>query len=418
MNNIIDELKARGLINNFSNEEEIRELFKTPQTIYCGFDPSASSMHIGNFVAISVLMRFQQFGHRVIAVVGGATGMIGDPSGKSKERNLQGEEVLMKNTECLKAQLSRFFDFSDDKKAMLLNNYDWTKNLTVLEYLRDFGKFFNINYMLSKDIISSRLEAGISYTEFSYMILQSMDFLYLHDKYGVSCQIGGGDQWGNLTSGLELIRKVKGPEEKVGCLTTNLITRSDGKKFGKSEDGALFLDENLTSPYKLYQFFINQADEDAVKYLKVFTFLSLEEISEIEREHLANLGARIAQKALAYEVTKIIHGKEKADHAKQMTELLFTEQYNLLSEKELLDVFGKTLVKVENNQKLEDVLLAANVAPSKREARTLITGNSISLNGVKHTDPNEIINDLQCLNNKFIVLKKGKKFFFLIEIAK
>ena len=416
MENVIEELKARGLINNFSNEEELIEMFKTPQTIYCGFDPSASSMHIGNFVAISVLMRFLQYGHKVIAVVGGATGMIGDPSGKSKERNLQGEETLRKNSQCLKDQLGRFLPFGDESKAILLDNYDWTKDLSVLDFLRDYGKYFNINYMLSKDIISSRLEAGISYTEFSYMILQSLDFLYLHDNYGVSCQIGGGDQWGNLTAGLELIRKVRGPEEKVGCITMNLITRSDGKKFGKSEDGALFLDENLTSPYKLYQFFINQADEDAVKYLKVFTFLSLDKINEIEREHLANLGQRVAQKVLAFEVTKIIHGEEKAKHAVQMSEILFQEKYSSLSENELLDVFGKNLVDVTGGSKLEDILIEANVAPSKREARTLITGNSISLNGVKNTDPNAIIDNGLAIHNNLIVLKKGKKFFYLLRL--
>jgi tyrosyl-tRNA synthetase len=417
MENIVDELKARGLINNFSNEEEIRELLSTPQTVYCGFDPSAASMHIGNFVPISILMRFIQYGHRVIAVVGGATGMIGDPSGKSKERNLQGEDTLRHNTECLKQQLSRFLDFSHSSKALLLDNYDWTKNLTVLDYLRDYGKFFSINYMLSKDIVSSRLEAGISYTEFSYMILQSMDFLKLHDEYNCNIQIGGGDQWGNLTAGLELIRKVKGPEEKVGVMTMNLITRSDGKKFGKSEDGALFLDENLTSPYKMYQFFINQADEDAVKYLKVFTFISLDEIAEIEKEHLANLGQRIAQKRLAFEVVKIIHGEEKANEAKMMSEVLFTDEFSKLTEKEMLEIFEKTMVDVKENSKLEDILIDGKVCDSKREARQLITGNSISLNNKKVTDPNFIVNKEDTLLGKYIVLKKGKKYFFLLRFA-
>lgn len=255
MANIIDDLNYRGLIKDYSNEEEIRELLSTPQTIYCGFDPSASSMHIGNFVMIATLMRLQRAGHRIIAVVGGGTGMIGDPSGKSKERNLQTEEGVKQNTLAIKAQLERFLDLSDPNKGILLNNYDWLSKISLLEYLRDYAKYFNINYMLAKDIISSRLEVGISLTEFTYMTLQSIDFLKLHRDYNCNIQIGGSDQWGNLTAGLDLIRKLDGADQKVGCMTSHLITRSDGKKFGKSEDGALFLDPKLTSPYKLYQFF-------------------------------------------------------------------------------------------------------------------------------------------------------------------
>lgn len=416
MKNIIDELKARGLINNFSNEEEIRELFNTPQTIYCGFDPSASSMHIGNFVMIETLMRFQQYGHRVIAVAGGATGMIGDPSGKSSERNLQSEDVLFKNTENIKNQLQKFIDFSDPKKGIMLNNYDWIKDIHILDFLRDYGKHFSINYMLSKDIVASRLDAGISYTEFSYMILQSLDFLHLHDTFGCNVQIGGGDQWGNLTAGLELIRKVKGSDEKVGAMTLNLITRSDGKKFGKSEDGALFLDKNMTSPYKLYQFFMNSTDEDAVRYLKVFTFLTIEEINDIEREHLASLGQRIAQKRLAFEVVKIVHGQEAADEAVKMSNVLFTGEFSSLTEEEIKEIFGNNIVKIDEILKLEDLLISAKVCNSKREARELISGNSVSINGNKITDSNMVITKDICLFGKFIILKKGKKNYFLIEL--
>src|SRR5574344_2996381 len=298
---IIEDLLQRGLLDNFSSKENVSELLKTKQTIYCGFAPSACSLQLGNFVMISVLARLQRAGHRIIAVIGGGTGMIGDPSGKSKERNLQNEDTLRANTASIKAQLERFLDLSDPEKGMIVNNYDWLGPMTTLDFLRDYGKFFSINYMLSKEIVSSRLEAGISFTEFSYQILQSIDFLTLYRKYGCKMQIGGNDQWGNLTSGLELIRKLEGDNAPCEVMTAHLLLRSDGKKFGKSEQGALFLDPKLTSPYQLYQYFINGTDEDAVKYLKVLTFLSKDEIEDIAREHIAHPGARIAQKKLAYE---------------------------------------------------------------------------------------------------------------------
>jgi tyrosyl-tRNA synthetase len=310
MDNIIDDLNYRGLIEQYSSEEAVRKLLSVPTTIYCGFDPSASSMHIGNFVMISILVRLQKAGHRIIAVVGGATGMVGDPSGKSKERNLQTKETLAANTALIKAQLERFLDLSDPKKGIIVNNYDWLGHLETLDFLRDYGKYFPINYMLSKEIVSSRLEAGISFTEFSYQILQAIDFYHLNQTYGCRIQIGGNDQWGNLTSGMELIRKLEGDAAECEVMTAHLITRADGKKFGKSEQGALFLDPKLTSPYQLYQYFINTSDDDAVKYLKVFTFLSHEAIEDLAREHFAKPGERIAQKRLAYEVVGEIHGKK------------------------------------------------------------------------------------------------------------
>ncbi|NCA95271.1 MAG: tyrosine--tRNA ligase, partial [Epsilonproteobacteria bacterium] len=260
MVNIIDELNYRGLIKDYSDEKEIRALLSTPQTIYCGFDPSAASMHIGNFVMISLLMRLQRAGHRVIPVVGGATGMIGDPSGKSKERNLLEENELKKNTEAIRAQLARFINLEDAKRGLIVNNYDWLSKISMLDYLRDYGKYFPINYLLNKEIISSRLENGISYTEFSYNLLQAIDFLTLYRNHGCRIQVGGSDQWGNLTSGLELIRKVEGGDAKVGVMTSHLIVDSTGRKFGKSEGGALYLDSEITSPYKLYQYFINVSD--------------------------------------------------------------------------------------------------------------------------------------------------------------
>ena len=417
MINVIDDLNYRGLIKEYSNEENVHKLFESKQTIYCGFDPSASSMHIGNFVMISILMRLQRAGHRIIALVGGGTGMIGDPSGKSKERNLLTPDKVEENTNAIKKQLERFIDLSDPEKGMILNNYDWLGKVSLLEYLRDTAKFFPVNYMLSKDIVKSRLDAGISLTEFCYMTLQSYDFKYLHDKYGVNIQIGGNDQWGNLTAGLDFIRKTEGDEEKVECMTAHLITRSDGKKFGKSEDGALFLDRNLTSPYKLYQFFINQSDEDSVKYLKVFTFLPKEEINEIEKEHLANLGARIAQKRLAYEVVKIVHSEEDAEEAKKMSEVLFSNNFSSLKEESLKELFANSKIEVKEKMKLEDLLIFIKAASSKREAREFIKNNAVSVNGIKINDALKEFDKEDALFNKYLVVKRGKKNYYLVEIA-
>lgn len=417
MINVIDDLNYRGLIKEYSNEENVHKLFESKQTIYCGFDPSASSMHIGNFVMISILMRLQRAGHKIIALVGGGTGMIGDPSGKSKERNLLTPDKVAENTNAIKKQLERFIDLSDPEKGMILNNYDWLGKVSLLEYLRDTAKFFPINYMLSKDIVKSRLDAGISLTEFCYMTLQSYDFKYLHDKYGVNIQIGGNDQWGNLTAGLDFIRKTEGDEEKVECMTAHLITRSDGKKFGKSEDGALFLDRNLTSPYKLYQFFINQSDEDSVKYLKVFTFLPKEEINEIEKEHLANLGARIAQKRLAYEVVKIVHSEEDAEEAKKMSEVLFSNNFSSLKEESLKELFANSKIEVKEKMKLEDLLIFIKAASSKREAREFIKNNAVSVNGIKTNDALKEFDKEDALFNKYLVVKRGKKNYYLVEIA-
>ena len=417
MINVIDDLNYRGLIKEYSNEENVHKLFESKQTIYCGFDPSASSMHIGNFVMISILMRLQRAGHKIIALVGGGTGMIGDPSGKSKERNLLTPDKVQENTNAIKRQLERFIDLSDPEKGMILNNYDWLGKVSLLEYLRDTAKFFPVNYMLSKDIVKSRLDVGISLTEFCYMTLQSYDFKYLHDKYGVNIQIGGNDQWGNLTAGLDYIRKTEGDEEKVECMTAHLITRSDGKKFGKSEDGALFLDRNLTSPYKLYQFFFNQSDEDSVKYLKVFTFLPKEEINEIEKEHLANLGARIAQKRLAYEVVKIVHSEEDAEEAKKMSEVLFSNNFASLKEESLKELFATAKIEVNESMKLEDLLIFIKAASSKREAREFIKNNAVSVNGEKVNDALKEFNKNDALFGKYLVVKRGKKNYYLVEVA-
>ena len=415
MVNIIDELKARGLIKDFSNEDEVRELLNTKQTIYCGFDPSASSMHVGNFVMISMLMRLQRAGHKIIAIVGGGTGMIGDPSGKSKERNLQGAEALKANTLAIKSQLERFIDLSDPEKGMIINNYDWLGSMNLIDYLRDYGKYFPVNYMLSKDIVASRLEQGVSYTEFSYMILQSIDFLHLHQTQGCSMQIGGGDQWGNLTSGLELIRKIEGQEAKVGCFTVPLLLDQNGKKFGKSEGGALYLDAKLVSPYKIYQYFINVSDDDAARYMKVFSFKTLDEIAAITKEHYENLGARIAQKALAYEIIELIHGHEKAEECKKMSEVLFSGDIKSLSKENIEELFGDLKVEQPKGLLLEDLLIAIKAASSKREAREFINGNAVAINGEKVTDVAHVVDDKDALFNEYVVIKRGKKNYYLVK---
>lgn len=413
--NILDELKWRGLIKDFSNEEKIKEFLNNPVTLYCGFDPSASSMHIGNYVMISLLKRFQLAGHKIIALVGGATGMIGDPSGKSKERNLQDTNTLKANTDSIRHQLERFIDLSDENKGILLNNYDWLSKLSMLDFLRDFGKYFSINYMLSKDIVASRLESGISFTEFSYQILQSIDFYHLFKTYNCQIQLGGGDQWGNLTSGLELIHKILGDVD-VGVLTSHLITRSDGKKFGKSEDGALFLDPKLTSPYKLYQYFLNTSDDDAVKYLKVFTFLTMEEINNISREHYEHLGARIAQKALAFNVTKDIHGEDAANEAKMMSEVLFSGEVKKLSKANIEELLGGLEVKMTEGLNILEVLINAKAASSKREAREFVNNGSISINGEKCQDLDKVITKADTLHDQYIILRRGKKNYYLINL--
>lgn len=415
MQNIIEDLNYRGLIEQYSNEENVAKILSKPTVIYCGFDPSASSMHVGNYVMISLLMRFQRAGHKIIAVVGGGTGMIGDPSGKSKERNLQTPETLAANTAAIKAQLERFLDLSDPNKGEIVNNYDWLGKMNVLDFLRDYGKYFPINYMLSKEIVASRLEAGISFTEFTYQILQSVDFYKLHHEKGVSIQVGGNDQWGNLTSGLELIRKLDGDKEEAEALTCRLITRSDGKKFGKSEKGALFLNPELTSPYQLYQFFINTTDEDAVRYLKVFTFLSHEEIEAIAKDHLANPGMRIAQKKLAYEVTKDIHGLEAAEEALKMSNVLFSGEVQTLNEKEIEELLGSLKVKVEEGINLVDLLIKVGAAMSKTQARTFITQNSVLVNGKKVNDPAQVFTIADAMFSKYLIIRRGKKNWYLAE---
>lgn len=417
MLNIYEDFKFRGLIKDFSNEEKIREMLKTPQVIYCGFDPSASSMHMGNFVMVMTLMRLQRAGHKIIAVVGGGTGMIGDPSGRSSERNLLDENTLRANTDAIHAQLGKYLDLDDPKKGEIINNYDWLGPMSLLTFLRDYGKMFTVNYMLAKDTVARRLEDGISFTEFSYMLLQSYDFLHLHQTKGVTMQIGGGDQWGNLTAGLELIRKVEGNEANCEAMTSMLLTDSEGKKFGKSVDGALFLDKKRLSPYKLYQYFLNVGDESAIKYLKVFTFFAEEEISAIEKEHAINPGLRYAQKTLASEIIRIVHGQKDLDRALAMSEALFSGDVKSLAQDEIEELFANIIVKVQSGTKLEDILIEVKAAKSKREAREFILGNSVTINGDKVSDPNLVFDFEKAMYHQYLIIRRGKKNYFVAALV-
>lgn len=410
MIDIFDDLNKRGLLDSYSDKEKIRELLKTPQTIYCGFDPSNKSMQLGNFIMIHILSKLQKAGHRIIAVVGGATGMIGDPSGKKSERSFLEPEQVNYNVECLKKQLSKYLDFSDPNKGICVNNYDWWSTTNVLTYLRDFGKMMPINYMLAKEIVKSRLEVGISYTEFSYMILQAGDFWNLRSKYGCVMQIGGGDQWGNLTTALDFVKKKEGEKCPCQVFSVKLICDSNGKKFGKSEKGALFLDPSMTSPFNIYQYFINVADNDVGRYLYIFDDRPLEELDAIVAEHMQAPEKRIGQKTLAYSVTSLVHGKEAADECVKMTEAIFSGDFKNLKEQSLLDL-ARSLdaIEVEPGMNLVDALINTKLASSKREAREFLKGNAVSLNGEKVVDPNMILDESNALDGKVFFLKRGKK---------
>lgn len=410
MIDIFDDLNKRGLLDSYSDKEKIRELLKTPQTIYCGFDPSNKSMQLGNFIMIHILSKLQKAGHRIIAVVGGATGMIGDPSGKKSERSFLEPEQVNYNVQCLKKQLSKYLDFSDPNKGICVNNYDWWSTTNVLTYLRDFGKMMPINYMLAKEIVKSRLEVGISYTEFSYMILQAGDFWNLRSKYGCVMQIGGGDQWGNLTTALDFVKKKEGEKCPCQVFSVKLICDSNGKKFGKSEKGALFLDPSMTSPFNIYQYFINVADNDVGRYLYIFDDRPLEELDAIVAEHMQAPEKRMGQKTLAYSVTSLVHGKEAADECVKMTEAIFSGDFKSLKEQSLLDLASSLdAIEVEPGMNLVDALIATKLASSKREAREFLKGNAVSLNGEKVADPNMILDGSNALDGEVFFLKRGKK---------
>lgn len=426
--NFVKELEWRGMIHNIMPGTE--ELFtRETVTAYVGIDPTADSLHIGHLVSIMMLKHLQVCGHRPIVVLGGATGMVGDPSGKSNERNLLDEETLMHNEACIRKQVSRFLDFSDsvNNSALLLNNYHWTKDYSFLGFVRDIGKHITVNYMMAKDSVKKRLSgdtgAGMSFTEFSYQLLQGFDFLHLFREYGCKLQMGGSDQWGNITTGTELIRRIC--QSEAFALTCPLITKADGGKFGKTEDGNVWLDPERTSPYKFYQFWLNISDEDAEKYIRIFTLLQQQEIEELTAAHRNEPHLRLLQKKLAEQITCMVHSTEEYNTAVAASEILFgkgtADQLASLDEKTLLAVFEGVPVfemaksEFENGIALMQLLTEnAPVFPSKGELRRSIQGNGLSINKQKYTDVNGIIHVDSLISGKFIVVQKGKKDYYLI----
>lgn len=407
---LLDDLKWRGILNSITNEEKFEEAIKLKKSAYIGFDPSASSLHLGNYVMLIMARRLQEYGIKTYAMIGGATGMIGDPSGKSSERNLLDEETVNRNKLAIKKQLEKY------ASKNILDNYDNFKNMSYLTFLRDVGKMVNINYLLEKEIIKTRLEtSGMSYTEFSYNLIQSYDFLQFYKNYDVAIQVGGSDQWGNITAGIEMIRKSIGDNNLACGLTLNLLTNSEGKKFGKSEKGAIFLDPNLTSPYAMYQFLINQSDNDVIKLLKFLTLISHEEIIEIENKQNAEPFKRHAQHELAKWVITDIHGETIYNRVKEISNILFNGDIKTLTIDELKSAMNNvpsiTLTNSEMN--IVDFIIANNIVDSKRAARELISNNSIMINGNKINDLDFIVKKSDAFNNEFTIIKKGKKNYFV-----
>lgn len=418
MVDLLQDLAWRGIIYQQTDEEGLKDLLsKESISLYCGVDPTANSLHIGHLVAFLTLRRFQQHGHRPIVLVGGATGLIGDPSGKSEERKLLTLETVQENVEGIKKQLASIFDFDGENGATMVNNYDWAGSMDIVTFLRDIGKHIGVNYMLAKDTIASRLETGISFTEFTYTILQAMDFNHLYDYHNCKLQIGGSDQWGNITSGLELIRKMHNEESKAFGLTIPLVTKADGTKFGKTEGGAVWLDPEKTTPYEFYQFWINTADADVVKYLKYFTFLSQEEIESLEQSVQEEPHLRKAQKALAEEVTRLIHGEESLQQAIKISQALFSGEVKNLSAAEIKQGFKDvpSYDAKEGEENLVDLLVAAKISPSKRQAREDITNGAVTVNGEKVTDTAYILQDTDRIESQFTIIRRGKKKYTLIN---
>ena len=428
MKNFVEELKWRGMIHDITPGAE-EELMKGPAAAYVGIDPTGDSLHIGHLVSVMILKHFQNCGHKPYALVGGATGMIGDPSMKSAERNLLDEETLGHNVECIKAQLGRFLDFDSDSPnaAKLVNNYDWMKDYTFINFARDIGKLITVNYMMSKDSVKKRLSRdsseGMSFTEFSYQLLQGYDFLYLYEHEGVRLQLGGADQWGNITTGTELIRRTLG--EQAFALTCPLITKSDGTKFGKTEKGNIWLDPKKTSPYEFYQFWLNVADDDAEKYIKIFTMLDRETIESAIEEHRQDPGRRSLQQLLAKEVTIMIHGETEYANALAASKMLFgnstSEELRKLDEKTFLAVFnGVPTFDVPKSELpcniLDFLAVRTGVFPSKGEARKMTAGGGVSINKDKVTDINYEVSEKDIMDGKYSLAQKGKKNYFIINV--
>ena len=425
---LIEELKWRGMLQDIM-PGTAEQLEKEPTTAYIGFDPTADSLHIGSLVPILLLYHLQQAGHKPIALVGGATGMVGDPSGKSEERNLLNEETLLKNIAGVRKQLEKYLDFSAELKnsAEIVNNYDWFKGLGFIDFLRDVGKHITVNYMMSKDSVKKRIEGetGISYTEFAYQLMQGYDFYWLYKHKNCKLQMGGSDQWGNITTGTELIRRKAGGEGFA--FTCPLITKTDGGKFGKTEKGNVWLDAEKTSPFQFYQFWLNAADADAEKWIKIFTLISKEEITGLLLNHSIDPGARILQKRLAEAVTSFVHGKEEYETAKQTTEQLFGKQQDinlkeldeiaLLASMEGVPVHAISAALVSDGIDIITFLAETGIFPSKGEARKMVQGGGISVNKEKISDINFKIDHGTLLAGNHIVVQKGKKNYFLVKQA-
>lgn len=403
---LYDELKWRGLIKDITSEDLIEKLNNGGLTFYIGTDPTADSMHIGHLSSFLIATRLHNAGHHPILLIGGATGLIGDPR-PTTERGMITKEEVLKNVEGLKKQAEDIFGFE------VVNNYDWSKNINFIDFLRDYGKYFNINYMLDKDIIRRRLDTGITYTEFSYMIMQALDFLWLFENKNCTLQVAGSDQWGNITAGVDLIRKKTGQE--VYGFTMPLVTTKDGKKFGKSEGNALWLDKNRTSSYELYQYLINTDDEMVIEYLKIFTFLSKEEIEKIASEMQANSESRIAQKALAKEVITFVHGELEYEKAVKISEALFNGDISNLSKDEILMAFKNLPNFKVKESNVIDLLVENQICSSKREAREFVNNGAITINDKKVTDEKEFIDRNKAIDDNILIIRKGKKKYFFCQ---
>lgn len=428
--NLIEELRWRGMLADIMPGTE-EQLLKEPTTGYVGFDPTAESLHIGSLVPILLLMHMQKAGHKPVALIGGATGMVGDPSGKSDERNLLDEATLQRNVAGIKSQLSRFlnFDESNANAAKLVNNYDWFRDISFISFLRDVGKFLTVNYMMAKDSVRKRIEGdtGISYTEFAYQLMQGYDFYHLYKNEGCKLQFGGSDQWGNITTGTELIRRMTNGEGEAFAFTCPLITKADGGKFGKTEKGNVWLDAGRTSPYQFYQFWLNASDEDAVRWIKIFTFLPKAEIESLTAAHLEAPHQRQLQKKLAEEITVLVHGRQEYDFAVQASEILFgnatTEVIQSLSEAQLLQVMEGVpahqieRAKVEAGIDAVSLLADAGIFPSRGEARKTLQGGGVSINKQKLEGPDTVVGVDKLLHNKYLLVQKGKRNYFLLQLV-
>ena len=420
-NLLIEDLQWRGLLYQQTDADGMEKLLNEEKvSLYVGVDPTADSMHIGHIVPLLTLRRFQQAGHRPVLVVGGATGMIGDPSGRSDERNLLTEEQIAHNVAGLKAQMERIFDFGENENgAQLVNNFDWVGKLSVIDFLRDYGKLVNVNYLLAKDTIASRLESGISFTEFTYTIIQGLDFNYLYDNYNVKIQVGGSDQWGNITTGLEVIRKTHEEETNAFGITIPLVTKADGTKFGKTAGGSVWLDAEKTSPYEFYQFWVNTADSDVIKYTKIFTFLSREEIEALEVTVQEEPHLRKAQKTLAAEMTKLIHGEAGLEQAEKITAALFSGDLKALSVDEMKVAFAgvPSIELAKEDKNLVDLIVEAEISSSKRQAREDVTNGAISINGEKVTDLDYVVDGKDRLEDAFAIIRRGKKKYHMVKFS-